>query len=295
MRRLEITGEMMPLVFAKYHGLGNDFLIIDAHDIKTPMTAERTRRLCDRHRGVGGDGVLLATREGTRWRMTVFNADGGQSEMCGNGLRCFARWLIDTQRCDAPLNAEQHHKVIVETGAGALECRVDRDRAWVEIELGDACFERAGVPMLGEGTAIEAVEAGGKVWTVRGASVGNPHAVIVVPAPIAVDDAERYGETIGHSPLFPNRANVEFCHLRDDGSVHLVVYERGCGITQACGTGAGATIAVLAKFFDGYLQRPVPVDLPGGRLFVTVNRSEDVYSVWLRGPAIPVFSGEIAD
>lgn len=256
----------MPRVsFGKYQGLGNDFVVVD----QVFVTAAGARRMCDRRRGIGADGVLtlLPPRDPrASVRMHIYNADGSVAEMCGNGLRCVVRKLLS--ETGAP-------EVVVDTDAGILAGRLE-DEA-VRVELGVVSTIAESVPVELDGTSVNAL----------GVSVGNPH--LVLPAfPQDADLmalARAHGPRLERSPLFPERVNVELVKPAADG-LELVVFERGSGITQACGTGAAA--AAYASLMRGTVPRsPVQVRLPGGPLVVHVAGDR----VEITGPAEHVFDG----
>jgi diaminopimelate epimerase len=253
--------------FGKYHGLGNDFVVIDA--VRGPfVTAAAARRICDRRRGVGADGVLslLPPLLGGAIRMHIYNADGSEAEMCGNGLRCVVRKLLD-----AP-----GRRIAVETGHGILEGRLEGDG--VRVQLGR-------VEMIDP--AVE-VDLDGRPVTALAISVGNPH-LVLPPFPEDAKLAElaaRFGPALERHPRFPERVNVEFVKHARDG-LELVVFERGSGITEACGTGAAAT--AFASLAGGEGRSPVRVQLPGGRLDVLIEGDR----VEIVGPAVHVFDGTI--
>ena len=288
------------LPFTKVQGLGNDFVVVDlrpgrpaAGSSPSPEQPEVVRAICDRHFGVGADGVLaiLPSRNGDA-RMRVLNADGSEAEMCGNGIRCVAKVLYES---DATLRKDT---LRIDTGAGLLECAISAPGGAVEsvaVQMGRPRFTRDEVPLApgGTGRAVRtAVEAGGQSFQFTGVSMGNPHAVIFVDD--AAADlrtlAERHGPALEIAPVFPHRANIEFARVRD-GEIDLVVWERGCGITLACGTGACATVAAAALEERLPPGREVTVHLPGGALFITV--APDFSGVRMRGPATTVFSSEL--
>jgi diaminopimelate epimerase len=296
----------MALPFVKVQGLGNDFLVVDlrpgragAAIAPAPTEPAVARALCDRHFGVGADGVLaiLPGTDGDA-RMRVINADGSEAEMCGNGIRCVAKvlWEKDPSLRRPVLN--------IDTGAGLLACSIDAvgDRVrTVAVQMGRPRLSREQIPMTGPGAerAVRApVRAGDRSFSVTGVSMGNPHAVIFIDDPAADLRAlaETYGPKLETDPLFPRRTNVEFARMRED-EIDLVVWERGCGITLACGTGACAT--VVAACLEGRARpgREVSVHLPGGTLFITVapdGVSQASFSgVQMRGPAETVFEAEI--
>jgi len=281
----------MRLTFHKYHGLGNDFALIDARLGSVEFTADRARRLCDRHTGIGADGLLLWTGSTERPRMQVINADGSVPEMCGNGIRCFIKHIADRF-------APTAHTLTVETGAGSLACAIARGAdgavASVAVAMGVPSLAPAAVPIARDQPLLnESLELGGHGlrWTAVG--VGNPHVVTFD----AIEAAARanLAPRVGRNPMFPKGVNVEFAQiLAPDaaGAPRLAVdvFERGCGWTQACGTGATATAFAAVQLGLAPSGREIAVRLPGGWLFMTV--AQDGMTT-MRGPATHVFDGEI--
>ena len=266
----------MLLTFGKYHGLGNDFVVVDARALHLTFPGVLGQKLCDRHLGIGADGVLVWTGTLAEPRMTVVNADGSVAEMCGNGLRCFVKYLLDRH---LPHTAA----IAVETGNGRLHCAVLRGSAGqvatVAVQMGVAShvFE-------------EDVHAGDRDVHLTALSLGNPHAVTFDA--ISLEERTQLGPILGAHPLFPQQANIEFVHLLpgDAPRMRVDVYERGCGWTQACGT--GATAAAIVAVASGRMPHNVEiaVKLPGGWLAITVG--EDGMAT-MRGPAVHVFDGAI--
>jgi diaminopimelate epimerase len=267
-RRLIATASV---AFDKYEGLGNDFVVVDAVS-ETAIDLESARTICDRRFGVGGDGVLLVLppRDSKNVaRMRVVNADGSVPEMCGNGLRCVALHVARTRG---------NGNGAYETDAGIRVCEVTEreDESVVLVDMGI-------VQSLGP----KVLDVAGEKIEVRLADAGNPHAILFGP----FDDARirAIGPKIAENPVFPAGTNVEFARV-ENGEVTLVVWERGVGLTLACGTGACATVAVGCD--NGLLEWATPtlVHLPGGTLEVTVHRDG---ACKMRGPARHVFSGSL--
>jgi diaminopimelate epimerase len=263
-----------PLAFRKYEGLGNDFIVVDVAD-ERDVSPEQAAALCDRRFGVGADGVLLvlpARGPGLDARMRVINADGSIPEMCGNGVRCVA---VDRARA----RGLERATIRVDTDAGERACEVNdaAGAGMVSVAMG-------AVRVLGERrVAIE----GGAVDVIV-ADAGNPHAVLF--GSFTRSDAERIGPRIATHADFPRGTNVEFARV-DPSGIDLVVWERGVGITLACGTGACATVAVAVARGLVPAGEVVPVRLPGGRLDISVDREA---RATMRGPARHVFSGRLA-
>jgi diaminopimelate epimerase len=275
------SGEDPPgggLRFVKAEGLGNDFLIVDARhrDLQAlaAVLQPEAPKLCDRRFGVGADGLLLvgagigAASDAT---MLVINADGSRPQMCGNGLRCVALWL---SRNGASTT------VLVDTDAGPRHCHViDRVTSGdVDVDMGPARHDTAVVPDRGHGRSFARV------------SMGNPHAIAFVEAGEDPEElARRLGPGLEHDAIFPEGTNVEFARV-DDDKITLWVWERGCGITAACGTGACATVAAACAQERLHPGAPIEVVLPGGSLWITMPIDAEA-GVRMRGPARLVFSG----
>lgn len=266
--------------FFKYHGLGNDFVILDRRASGVDLDPETSRRLCDRHFGVGADGVLVILPEpGHAGRMVVHNADGSVAEMCGNGLRCVAKHLAE----DDPKRPE---RLRLATGAGSLDCELvwkDGEVDVITVAMGSASLE---APILPHGGPF----VGQAIGPHRGTAVslGNPHLVLLhVPH----GEAARLGPELERHALFPERTNVELV-MPMEGGLDVVVWERGVGLTLACGTGACAAVVASALAQESPFDEWVPVRLPGGRLEIKVRG--DRSQVWLRGPARFVFQGWIS-
>jgi len=256
--------------FKKYEGLGNDFILLELPGVSLADSA--VRRLCDRHFGIGADGVLVvgpARTPGSAATMTILNADGSRPEMCGNGIRCVAIHLAKKQGRDVI-------DLTIDTDAGPLACKVQK--AEVEVEMGQ----------LVDLGPID-VTVAGRVHTFARISAGNPHAITFdryEPSEIDV-----IGPTVARAPVFPEGTNVEFAQLADDGSIDLVVWERGVGRTLACGTGASATLGAACLARRRSFGEFVEVRLPGGPLRIRVEHG--TLAATMRGPARLVFEGEV--
>ena len=278
------------LHFSKYQGLGNDFLMLDARlaqpgDPVLGLTPERIRLLCDRRFGVGGDGVILALppQGDGELRMRIFNADGSEPEMCGNGIRCLARFLADSDG-DSPGRQWQ-----IETLAGRIVPELQLDGT-IRVNMGAPFLEPAAVP-----TSLEVGPAGipqgslsvlGQSFVVGAAGMGNPHVVIPV-ADVAAVDLERFGAALEVHAAFPAKTNVHFVEVLEPAHLVMRVWERGAGPTLACGTGACATLVVCHSL--GLCGPKARIDLPGGPL--TIAWEGGAAPVWMTGPAEAVFDG----
>lgn len=269
----------MPLAFAKYQGLGNDFILLEGGKLPSDISLpDLARRLCDRHFGIGADGLLVhwPSREALA-RMQVINADGSEPEMCGNGLRCFVRYLAD--------QGLAHHPLVIETGAGLLSA--EWRPTGICIQMGKPVFEAARIPALGLGNGpILEQRLPGTDFVATLVSMGNPHCVIRVPA-LAELDFAHWGPRLEVHPAFPARMNVEFVEVLSPDRVAVKVWERGAGPTLACGTGACAVL--VAGVYNGWLQSEATVSLPGGELRIGWPVQDG--PVWMEGPAEKVFRG----
>ncbi|MCW4006895.1 MAG: diaminopimelate epimerase [Candidatus Bathyarchaeota archaeon] len=271
--------------FWKMHGLGNDYIVIDNRDgkISEAKAAKIAKTLCKRRFSVGADGLLLVCASQTAdVRMRIFNADGSEAEMCGNGIRCFAKYCYET-------GIAKTSEFDVETGAGVKHVWLtveDGEVALVRVDMGAARWERAALPMLGDGTCInEPLEVDGKTYNVTCLSMGNPHCVLFVDNTDTFP-VETIGPLIENHKAFPNRTNVGFIQVVSKDEVKVRVWERGCGETLACGTGTCAAVAAANKL--GKIQNKVSAHVLGGDLQVEVAGT-----VFLCGAAAKVFEGRL--
>ena len=274
----------MELTFTKMHGLGNDFVVIDATSQPIELTMEQIRFLADRRLGVGCDQVLLVERPRqpeVDFTYRIFNADGGEVEQCGNGARCFARYVRDQG-----LTRKDH--IAVATAAGVITLHIEAD-GQITVDMGVPIFEPADIPFAADAQAeVYALEVEATQVEVSVISMGNPHAVMRVEqvdkAPIA-----SLGPRIESHARFPRRVNVGFMQVVDRQHIRLRVYERGVGETLACGSGACAAVVVGRQ--RGWLDDKVTVSLPGGIL--NIQWSGEGQPVLMTGPAVSVFEGRI--
>jgi len=279
----------MRLNFTKMQGAGNDFVVVDGVSRRIEITPERARQIADRHFGVGCDQILLVERAlaaGSDFRYRIWNADGGEVEQCGNGARCFVRFVHDK-------GLTTKTEIRVETLSGVIAPRLEPD-GQVTVDMGAPAFEPGRVPFDTKGLKpIQAgkrwpIEVAGRVVPVAVLSMGNPHAVQTVAdvetAPVASE-----GPLIERHPRFPNQTNAGYMQVVDRSSVRLRVWERGAGETLACGTGACA--AVVTGIREGLLDDAVKVATRGGRLTIRWRGVDN--PVLMTGPAVTVFEGEI--
>lgn len=270
--------------FTKMHGLGNDFVVADALAAPLPLTPAQVRRIADRRLGVGCDQLLViepASEAGADFAYVIYNADGTRAEQCGNGVRCIARYL-------AQHGLTQRTELTLQGAAGQVRARFEDDGT-VTVDMGVPHLEPAEVPFAADARAPSyPLTAGARELTISAISMGNPHAVLVVEdvgtAPVA-----ELGPLIEAHPRFPRRANVGFMQVVSPEHIRLRVYERGAGETPACGSGACA--AVVAGRLRGLLGPRVRVRLPGGELVVSWDAEGT--PVWMTGPAVSVFEGQV--
>jgi len=274
----------MMLQFTKMHGLGNDFVVFNAIDQTVQLSAEQCRHIANRQFGIGCDQILLiepARVRGTDFHYRIFNADGSEVEQCGNGARCFARFVRDQGLTDK-------QTIDVGTSAGRIRLYMEPDGE-VRVNMGVPVLEPDLIPFeAGHRDTAYPIEVEGETIRIGAISMGNPHAVLIVPsvdsAPVAT-----LGPLMEHHPRFPRRVNVGFMEICSSSRIRLRVFERGTGETLACGSGACA--AVVAGRIQGLLEPQVQVGLPGGDLMVKWQGADE--PVWMKGPAVSVFEGKI--
>jgi len=274
----------MQLDFTKMHGLGNDFIVFDApRDGRLPSPTQ-WRALSARHTGIGFDQALVLEpprREGTQAYYRIFNADGGEVEQCGNGVRCLAAFL---HRRGTSGNGE----LLLDSPAGLVRARV-HDANLISVDMGAPNFDPKSLPFDASAEAhVYPLAVAGTEVEIGAVSMGNPHAVLTVSS-VANAPVDRLGPAIEKHPRFPNRVNVGFMEIIDRTHVRLRVFERGVGETLACGTGACAAVAVGRR--HGRLDATVEVELPGGRLEITWQDMSE--HIWMKGPTAVSFTGRV--
>jgi diaminopimelate epimerase len=271
--------------FVKMHGIGNDYVYIDCFRETVKEPERLAVRISDRHRGVGGDGlILIMPSDRADARMRMFNADGSEAQMCGNGIRCLAKYLYESGISRKP-------QLTVETLAGVLSLQLSTSNGTVEkvkVNMGKPRLRRQDIPMLGGGDRVlgEKLTAGDREFAVTCVSMGNPHCVIYVDD-VANFPVTHYGPLLEHHAQFPQRTNVEWVEWLNRREIRQRTWERGSGETLACGTGACAT--VVASVLNGKTERTVTVHLLGGDLEVEWADDDSVY---MTGPAVEVFRGD---
>jgi diaminopimelate epimerase len=274
----------MKLLFSKMHGLGNDFVVLDGVRQPLDLSPEQLRHLADRHFGVGCDQILLVekpSQPGVDFRYRIFNADGGEVEQCGNGARCFVRFVHDQGLTDKA-------EIRVETMSGVIGPKLEAD-GLVTVDMGVPIFEPERIPFVSPSTeVVQPLMVGDHELMITAVSMGNPHAVQVV-ADVDAAPVDKDGPLIESHRRFPQRVNAGFMQIVDRHAIRLRVYERGAGETLACGTGACA--AVVAGISRGLVDSPVRVETRGGELSIAWGGAGT--PVMMTGPAVTVFTGKI--
>ncbi len=274
----------MLLRFTKMHGLGNDFMVLDLISQHAHIQPKHAKQWGDRHTGVGFDQLLLVeppSNPDVDFRYRIFNADGSEVEQCGNGARCFARFVVDKR-----LTAKK--QIRVETKGGIIELELRGD-GQISVNMGPPRLEPAQIPFIADAAALSyQVELDGSSHTLAAVSMGNPHAVLRV-TDVEQAPVHNLGAKLELHPRFPQRVNVGFIQVVDRHYAKLRVWERGAGETQACGTGACA--AAVAAISQGWMDSPVQIELPGGRL--SIEWAGGGQPVMMTGPATRVFEGQV--
>ena len=275
--------------FTKMHGIGNDYIYVNCMNGIGFDPSETSVRLSDRHFGVGSDGmILICPSEVADFRMRMFNADGSEGKMCGNGIRCFAKYVYAKGLTDKTT-------VTVETLGGIKTAWLtveDGEVTSVRVNMGSPILQPSLIPVRWDGDSLvgQTVSVAGGEWNITCVSMGNPHCVVFVEDVDGMD-LEKIGPRFENDPLFPERVNTEFVRKIDDAAVQMRVWERGSGETWACGTGACA-VAVASVLNGAVTSDTVTVKLRGGDLRIEWNRAENV--IYMTGPAAFVFEGEVS-
>ncbi len=285
----------MKIPFTKMHGAGNDFVFLESLDGSLDLTEDQIKKICHRRFGIGCDQLLIvAPSRDADFRMDIFNADGGKVEMCGNGIRCFAKYVFDQ-------GLTKKTSLEIETMAGLIKPEIlithpqnSPNTLWVKVDMGEPILEAEDIPVNAKGLVInhklELLGAGKTRFTdelrITCVSMGNPHCVLYVNS-TDLAPVDTLGPEIENHPFFPNRVNVEFVQILDPKNIRMRVWERGAGETMACGTGAcGATVASI---LNKKTERKIMVHLNGGKLEIEWNEDDD--HVFMTGPATTVFEG----
>ena len=272
--------------FSKWQGIGNDFVIVNGFEEKIADYASKAIAVCDRHFGIGADGLVIALPSAIAdFRMRIFNSDGSEAEMCGNATRCFAQYLYEA-------GLTQKTELVIETLAGIVRPQLLFKNGKVSavcVDIGEPLLQRGLIPMTGdpEAKAInELLKEGTKSYHVNGINVGTPHCVIFMEEVIDLD-LKAVGQPIELHAMFPRKTNVEFVKVIDRKTLRMRVWERGAGITLACGTGSCAS--VVAAVLNGKTDRTVTVHLDGGDLLIEWGEDNHLYKT---GPAVEAFRGD---
>lgn len=276
----------MKFNFSKWHGLGNDFVIVNGFKEKIDNYPQMAIEVCDRHTGVGADGLVLVLPSAVAdFKMRIFNSDGSEAEMCGNVTRCMARYVYENGLTDKT-------KITLETKAGLIKPELiftDGILSTIRVDMGEPRLKRSEIPMAGEEidkVVSELLTVEGVEYAITCVSMGNPHCVIFVND-LAETKLSLIGPIIEKHLVFPRKTNVEFVQVLNNQKVRMRVWERGAGITMACGTGACATL--VAGVLNGKIDRQAVVELDGGELAIEWGLDNHVY---MSGPAVEVFRGE---
>ena len=273
--------------FTKMHGCGNDYIYVNCLEEKVPNTVEAAKKLSDRHFGIGSDGlILIHPSDKADFRMEMYNADGSESAMCGNGVRCIAKYVYDYGLTDKT-------KVELETKAGIkyLDLKVENGKvSMVTVDMGEPILVPRDIPVASDKERViaEPITVGGTDYEFTAVSMGNPHAVVFVEDTESID-IEEIGPKFEFHEMFPERVNTEFIQIVDKKRINMRVWERGTGETLACGTGACAS--VVACVLNGLTDNEVFVHLLGGDLLVKYDQKQN--KVFMTGPAVTVFDGEV--
>ena len=276
------------LKFIKMHGLGNDYVYMDAINQEIKNRSDLAKRISDRHFGIGSDGLILICKsEIADFRMQMFNSDGTEAEMCGNGIRCVGKFVYDNGMTNKNI-------VTIETLAGVKILKLTVKNGKVEkvrVDMGEPILEPEKIPVISEEKIVKNLELNliDKNFKFTCVSMGNPHAITFIKEDIKEFDIEKYGKIAEINKVFPKRTNVEFINILDKNNIRMRVWERGSGEKLACGTGACAS--AVAAVLNNYTQRNVTVELLGGYLEIEWNEEDN--HIYMTGPATTVFEGVI--
>jgi diaminopimelate epimerase len=270
--------------FSKYHGLGNDYLVMDPAELGRELTPREVRLICHRNYGAGSDGILWGPlpAEGADFRLRIFNPDASEAEKSGNGLRIFSRSLHDR-------GLVRNDPFTIQTAGGTVRARVHPGGKLVDVEMGRVSFDGAKIPVAGGAREVlnESMTVGGRTFTFSAATIGNPHCVVPLPE-ISEALAREFGPLIEREPRFPNRTNVQFLRVLDRGNIQLEIWERGAGYTLASGSSSSAAAAVAHRL--GLCDREVTVHMPGGTLAIRIGEG---FQIDMTGPVARVGEGSL--
>ncbi len=276
------------LKFTKMHGLGNDYVYMDAINQNIENRNELAKFVSDRHFGIGSDGlILICPSERADFKMQMFNSDGTEAEMCGNGIRCVGKFVYDKG-----LTNKETIKIETLAGIKILELNIENNKMkTAKVDMGEPILEPSKIPVISKENPVKnlKLKVEDKEFNFTCVSMGNPHAVTFIKPDVKEFDICKYGKELEINKAFPKKANIEFINVIDDKTLKMRVWERGAGETLACGTGACAS--AVAAVLNGYTSRKVKVHLLGGDLSIEWNEKDN--HVYMTGPATTVFDGEI--
>lgn len=278
----------MNMKFTKMHGCGNDYVYVDCTNEMIENPSEVSKYVSDRHFGIGSDGlILICSSETADFRMAMYNADGSEGAMCGNGIRCVAKYVYDKGLTD-----KKNISIETKSGIKELELTVEDGKvSLVKVNMGAPILNAKDIPVdVDTEKCIDSdINIDGKDYKITCVSMGNPHAVTFIDEDVKTFPIEKIGPKVENHPMFPDRVNTEFVQVLNRHEVNMRVWERGSGETLACGTGTCAT--VVACVLNGLTDDEVTVHLLGGDLFIKYDREND--TVWMTGPAVIAFEGTI--
>ncbi len=278
----------MNMKFTKMHGCGNDYVYVDCTNEMIENPSEVSKYVSDRHFGIGSDGlILICSSETADFRMAMYNADGSEGAMCGNGIRCVAKYVYDKGLTD-----KKNISIETKSGIKELELTVEDGKvSLVKVNMGAPILKAKDIPVdVDTEKCIDSdINVDGKDYKITCVSMGNPHAVTFIDEDVKTFPIEKIGPKVENHPMFPDRVNTEFVQVLNRHEVNMRVWERGSGETLACGTGTCAT--VVACVLNGLTDDEVTVHLLGGDLFIKYDREND--TVWMTGPAVIAFEGTI--
>ena len=272
--------------FTKYHGLGNDYLVIDPKNLPAPLTAAQIKTICHRNYGIGSDGILLGPlpSKKAKFAVRIFNPDGSEAEKSGNGLRIFSRYLWDQKLVGG-------EEFAIETAGGVVRSTVFDGGQSVRVEMGQVSFSSDKIPVTGAKREVinEKISVGGREFAFCAATIGNPHCVLPLPE-ISPKLAHEFGPLLETHANFPNRTNVQFLKVLDRNNIRIEIWERGAGYTLASGSSSSAAAAVAHKL--GLCDRVISVHMPGGVIAIEIG---DDFEIRMTGGVTKVSEGVIAD
>ncbi len=272
--------------FWKYHGLGNDYIVLDAAEVGQDLDAARIRLICHRNYGVGSDGILLGPlpAKDADFGLRIFNPDGSEAEKSGNGLRIYSRWLYDTGRV-------RNEEFTVMTAGGKVHARVHAGGRGVTVDMGRVSFDSRRIPVAGPPREVlnEKIRVAGQDFTFCAATVGNPHCVILRDE-VSAEEARAIGPHVETDARFPNKTNVQFMKVLDRSNIQIEIWERGAGYTLASGSSSSAAAAVARKL--GLCDSRITVHMPGGQLEIAIA---DDFAITMTGPVVRVAEGAMDD